>query len=106
MRDVSEYSTATVFNDCFTSGATCSLETLCGFGGFSGSVPNQSFRFFTPIFIHAGIIHILMNLITHVQLGGQIERTLGLVRYIILYIGSGIFGFVLSGLLSGTSSRK
>jgi membrane associated rhomboid family serine protease len=106
MRDVSEYSTTTVFNDCFTSGATCSLETLCGFGGFSGSVPNQSFRFFTPIFIHAGIIHILMNLITHVQLGGQIERTLGLVRYIILYIGSGIFGFVLSGLLSGTSSRK
>lgn len=38
----------------------CSLESLCGFGGFgSGGVPDQSFRFVLPIFLHAGLIHIV-----------------------------------------------
>jgi hypothetical protein len=30
----------------------CSLEDICAFGGFNGAIPNQWFRFITPIFIH------------------------------------------------------
>ncbi|KAI0687791.1 hypothetical protein BC835DRAFT_384015, partial [Cytidiella melzeri] len=35
----------------------CPLEDVCGFGGFHDKQPNQWFRFITPIFLHAGIIH-------------------------------------------------
>jgi hypothetical protein len=38
----------------------CSLEDVCGFGGFGPTgVPDQSFRFVLPIFLHAGVIHIV-----------------------------------------------
>jgi hypothetical protein len=42
------------------------MSDICGFGGFdivdSSSGPNQSFRFFVPIFLHAGVVHLLLNM--------------------------------------------
>ncbi|KAI8076655.1 rhomboid family-domain-containing protein [Gilbertella persicaria] len=102
MRSIPSYSASTSISNCYASTeSTCTIEELCGFGGFQGGTPNQSFRFFTSIFLHAGIVHILMNLITHFSLGSDIERILGSIRYAILYLGSGVFGFVLSALLAG-----
>ncbi|KAH8555111.1 rhomboid family-domain-containing protein [Umbelopsis sp. PMI_123] len=90
---------------CFTEGTTCSLEQICGLGGFKDpSVPDQSFRFVTPIFIHAGIIHYLMNMLTQLRLGAQLERELGPLRFAILYMAAGIWGFVF-GALFGSPSR-
>lgn len=44
--------------------ASCSLEEICGFGGWKeGQEPDQSFRFILPVFIHAGLVHILLNLL-------------------------------------------
>jgi len=75
----------------------CSLEDICGFGGFQGKVQNQWFRFITAIFLHAGIIHILLNMFAQMTLSAQIEREMGSGGFIITYFASGIFGNVLGG---------
>jgi len=83
------------------------LEQICGLGGFKDSlVPDQSFRFVTPIFIHAGIIHYLMNMLTQLRLGAQLEKELGPLRFAILYMAAGIWGFVFGALFGSPSRRK
>ncbi|KAI7891187.1 uncharacterized protein EV154DRAFT_420767 [Mucor mucedo] len=106
MRETTQYPSTTLFGNCYQSAeSTCTAEEACGFGGF-GTTPNQSFRFFISIFLHAGVVHILINLLTHLQLGGEIERKLGLIRYMILYFVSGIWGSILSGVLSGITTSS
>jgi len=73
----------------------CSLEDICGFGGFHDHPPDQSFRFVTPIFLHAGFIHILLNMVAQLFLSAQIEREMGSGGFLVTYIAAGIFGNVL-----------
>ncbi|MCJ1311201.1 hypothetical protein MMC25_004872 [Agyrium rufum] len=85
----------------------CQLSDLCGFSGVPNPVPhgsiadrpapNQWFRFITPIFLHAGFVHITFNLILQLTLGREIEQIIGSVRFAIVYFASGIFGFVMGG---------
>ncbi|EJD55540.1 rhomboid-domain-containing protein [Auricularia subglabra TFB-10046 SS5] len=70
----------------------CTLEDICGFGGFHGKPPDQWFRFITPIFLHAGIIHILLNMFAQFMLAAQIEREMGSGGFVLLYFAAGIFG--------------
>ncbi|KAK7694953.1 hypothetical protein QCA50_002141 [Cerrena zonata] len=78
----------------------CSLETVCGFGGFHDKDPNQWFRFITPIFLHAGIIHFLLNMLAQVTVAAQVEREMGSAGFFILYFAAGIFGNVFGGNFS------
>jgi membrane associated rhomboid family serine protease len=84
----------------------CSLSQLCGFGGvpdpkggnFNQSPePDQWFRFIIPMFMHAGIIHIGFNMLLQMTLGREIEILIGPIRFFLVYVASGIFGFVLGG---------
>ncbi|KAG8722777.1 hypothetical protein FRC08_010387 [Ceratobasidium sp. 394] len=75
----------------------CTIETLCGFGGFKNQAPNQWFRFITPIFLHAGIIHYALNMFAQLTLSAQVEREMGSGAFLILYFSAGIFGNVLGG---------
>ncbi|KAK5102859.1 hypothetical protein LTS08_003661 [Lithohypha guttulata] len=75
----------------------CTLGELCGMGGFDYNHPNQWYRFITPIFLHAGIIHIGFNMLLQLTLGRDMEKAIGTVRFMIVYLSSGIFGFVLGG---------
>ncbi|KAL4069679.1 hypothetical protein V8B97DRAFT_1968649 [Scleroderma yunnanense] len=78
----------------------CTIEDVCGFGGFGNGTPNQWFRFITPIFVHAGIIHILLNMLAQLTLSAQIEREMGSGGFLITYFAAGIFGNVLGGNFS------
>ncbi|CAG8579224.1 11039_t:CDS:2 [Paraglomus occultum] len=80
-----------------TGGLTCKLEDVCGFGGFHDQPPDQWYRFIIPIFLHGGIIHILFNMCFQLQTGVQVEREMGFWRFGIVYMASGIFGFILGG---------
>jgi membrane associated rhomboid family serine protease len=78
----------------------CSIEDICGFGGFptnsaGAKQPNQWFRFITPIFLHAGIIHLLLNMFAQIILSGQVEKEMGSGGFTILYFAAGIFGNIL-----------
>ncbi|KAG9240376.1 rhomboid family membrane protein-like protein [Calycina marina] len=89
-------------NTTSTTGATCTLNQLCGFGDEStiysnDHVPNQWFRFIIPMFLHAGIIHIGFNMLLQLTLGREIEMIIGHIRFFLVYISAGIFGFVLGG---------
>ncbi|KAF9481031.1 rhomboid-domain-containing protein [Pholiota conissans] len=75
----------------------CTVEDLCGFGGFHGGQPNQWFRFITAIFLHAGFIHLLLNMLGQLTLSAQIEREMGSGGFLITYFAAGIFGNVLGG---------
>ncbi|KAI0137549.1 hypothetical protein BJ170DRAFT_66571 [Xylariales sp. AK1849] len=90
----------------------CTLSELCGFGGVPephqyGSLddtpfPNQWWRFIIPMFMHAGVIHIGFNLLLQLTLGKEIERAIGSIRFFLVYISSGIFGFVMGGNFAAT----
>ena len=85
----------------------CQLSDLCGFSPVPNPVPNGSltqmpqpnqwFRFIIPMFLHAGIIHISFNMLLQLTLGREIEQIIGPVRFLLVYLSSGIFGFVMGG---------
>ncbi|KAL5335409.1 DHHC palmitoyltransferase-domain-containing protein [Aspergillus crustosus] len=94
-----------------TTDSDCTLSDLCGFDGVpdphaGGSLddnpsPNQWFRFIIPMFLHSGFIHIGFNLIVQLTMGADMERTIGWWRYALVYLSSGIWGFVLGGNYAG-----
>ena len=64
----------------------------------------EYYRFFTSMFMHGGIDHIVSNMIFLAALGEMLERVIGHARFAILYILSGIGGGLFSianVLLSG-----
>ncbi|EMD60478.1 hypothetical protein COCSADRAFT_40121 [Bipolaris sorokiniana ND90Pr] len=87
----------------------CSLAELCGMGSGvpdQSSVtdfkdrshePNQWWRFITPMFLHAGVIHIGFNMLLQWTLGRDMEKEIGPLRFALVYFSAGIFGFVLGG---------
>ncbi|RCI02925.1 hypothetical protein CU098_010433 [Rhizopus stolonifer] len=78
--------------------ASCSLASICSMGGFShDGIPDQTFRFFTALFIHTGLIHLAVNSVLFVFLSSRIERQVNALRCSILFVGSGIFGHTLGG---------
>lgn len=90
---------------------TCPLSVVCGFGNnvedpiFDGNMdqrpePNQWFRWILPIFLHAGIIHIAFNMLLQLTLAREMEMAIGSLRFFLVYLSSGIFGFVMGGNFS------
>ncbi|WAQ81502.1 hypothetical protein PtA15_1A844 [Puccinia triticina] len=61
---------------------------------------SQSLESVLPLFLHAGLIHYLLNVAVQLTSSALIERQMGSVRFLLLYIPSGIFGFILGGNFS------
>lgn len=61
-------------------------------------LPDQFYRLFTSLYLHAGILHILLTLAFQHILLADLERLLGSLRTAILYIGSGIAGNLTSAI--------
>lgn len=82
----------------------CSLPELCGMLGIpevnDAYIPHQWYRVITPIFLHAGFLHIIFNLLLQVTMGATIERQIGWLKYSIIYMMCGISGFVLGSNFS------
>lgn len=60
--------------------------------------------FFTSMFMHAGIGHLFVNMVSLAFIGGFVERLIGKRRFLWLYLGSGLFAglfFVLISYLTG-----
>ena len=78
---------------------SCTLSQLCGFSDHHtvSEHPNQWFRFIIPMFLHAGFIHIAFNMLIQLTLGRDMEKDIGPFRFALVYLSSGIFGFVLGG---------
>lgn len=55
-------------------------------------------RLVTSIFLHASVSHLFSNLLVQVLMGNAVERNLGHIRYLILFLLSGIGGNLVSVL--------
>ena len=65
---------------------------------------NQWWRLLTPLFLHAGIIHLLCNLILQLRVGLHLERSVfGVKAFAATYLLTGAFAFVASCLAQPNS---
>jgi len=75
-----------------------------GTGGVSpdpaGVAVGEFYRLFTAAFLHAGVLHLAMNMFALAQLGPVLESALGRVRFLTLYVLAALGGSTLSFLVS------
>lgn len=64
----------------------------------------EYYRLLTAIFMHFGIDHIINNMIVLFALGDNLERALGHVKYLILYLVCGVGSNLVSLLMGGPDS--
>ena len=77
-----------------------------------GFIPNELFhangqflqdslvRLFASMFIHANIAHISFNLFALIYMGGVAERSVGVPKFILIYLLAGIGGGLLHGVVA------
>lgn len=51
---------------------------------------HEYWRFITPMFLHIGFMHIILNMVTLYYIGAQVEAIYGHWRYLGIYLLSGI----------------
>lgn len=73
------------------------MEDVCGMVPFyARDYPDQFYRLFTALFLHAGLIHLTFTVIIQYYIMRDIERLLGSTRMAIIYILSGVAGYLAS----------
>lgn len=77
------------------------VKTLIELGGKYGPLidAGEVWRLVTCTFLHGGITHILFNMYALYAIGPQIEEVYGRVKYLIIYITSGITASLLGYLI-------
>lgn len=86
--------------ECITGGSTDGA-TLYRLGGvYAPAVwAGQWWRLIASNFLHAGPIHVTMNLLGLIVLGPFVEWTLGWLKYLLLYLLSGVGSLLVVALL-------
>ncbi|RXI01023.1 hypothetical protein DVH24_001257 [Malus domestica] len=74
------------------------LEKLGALEWFKVVHGHQGWRLFTCMWLHAGVIHLLANMLSLVFIGIRLEQQFGFVRVGIIYLLSGFGGSILSAL--------
>lgn len=87
------------FSEYLSAGSSAGLPDLAARGqakAFLAVWNGEVWRLVTALFLHAGWLHLLLNLYGLHVLGHAVESGLGTGRFLIVYFVSGIFGFVIS----------
>ena len=56
----------------------------------------EYYRLFTSMFLHFGINHLFYNMLVLIFLGDTLEKIAGKLRYLIIYLGGGLIGNIVS----------
>lgn len=64
---------------------------------------HQWWRFVTPMFVHVGILHLLVNMYSLWIIGPYVEKLYGSAKFVVFWIVTGIAGVVASYLTVGNS---
>lgn len=59
---------------------------------------HQWWRFVTPVFIHIGLVHLLVNMYGLWMIGPYVERLYGSAKFVVLWVVTGIVGVIASYL--------
>jgi len=76
-----------------------SLQKLIHLGAINGLLvvlKGEWYRVFTAMFLHGGLMHIVMNMFSLYIIGKAVELHFSKISYIMIYILSGIFGSLVS----------
>ncbi|MFC6261213.1 rhomboid family intramembrane serine protease [Levilactobacillus fujinensis] len=95
-----------VYGAMTLAGGSTNVNVLITFGAKVNVLIQQGewWRLFTPIFLHIGFTHILMNMITLYFVGIQIEAAFGHTRFLTMFLIAGIGGNVASFCFSDSLS--
>ncbi|MFF1539805.1 rhomboid family intramembrane serine protease [Microbacterium sp. NPDC058269] len=63
-------------------------------------IPFEPWRLLTALFVHGGFVHLALNMLALWMLGQSLEPMLGRVRYLALYLISGLGGSVMVAILA------
>ncbi|KAK4293054.1 hypothetical protein Pmani_034216 [Petrolisthes manimaculis] len=75
------------------------LNNVCGMIPFHNpDVPDQFYRLWTSLFIHAGVLHLVITVLLQYFLMRDMEKLAGPVRIGVIYIVSGIAGNLASAI--------
>jgi rhomboid protease GluP len=87
-----------VFIAMTLAGGSTNNQVLIRFGSNVGVLimQGETWRLFTSMFIHIGLMHLLFNAYALFIFGLEMERLYGPDRYITIYILSGLFGSLAS----------
>ena len=58
----------------------------------------EYYRLFTSMFMHFGFEHLMNNMIMLGTIGWNLEYEIGKIKFMIIYLGSGLIGNILSGM--------
>jgi rhomboid protease GluP len=82
-----------------TSGSSLQLEWGANFG--PATTDGEWWRLATAMFLHFGPMHLVMNMLALWDSGRLVERWFGTVRFVALYLASGLAGNLLSLVIQG-----
>jgi len=71
------------------------FANLVGFPGQIGVADGEYYRLLSAAFLHAGVLHVALNMFALAQLGPVLESSLGRARFLALYLLSALGGSVL-----------
>lgn len=80
------------------SGGSTNGSTLLKYGANLDVLVKEGeyYRLFTCMFLHIGIMHLACNMYSLYVVGREVESLFGKIKYIIIYVLSGIFGSIMS----------
>ncbi len=81
------------------------LMNFAGREGLGRITAQEPWRWLSAMFVHFGPLHLGMNLMTLVALGRELEPRLGSGRFGVVFLGSGIIGFVASDVWCAISAN-
>ena len=75
------------------------LQDVCGMIEFlHPKSPDQVYRLFTSLFIHAGLVQLILTILFQIFILRDLEKLAGCLRVAIVYIGSGMIGNLASSI--------
>lgn len=88
------------------TGGSTNTQNLIRFGAMYPSLVQQGqiWRLITPMFIHIGITHLLMNMIFLFSIGNLVESIYGKKNFLKIYLLSGFMGNLFSFALGGSNT--
>ena len=77
----------------------------CGAAYTPWILDGQWYRLFTSMFLHFGVSHLLNNMVLLLFLGDMLEELTGKWRYLLIYLGVGLAGNIISLLMDCRSGE-
>lgn len=80
-----------MFAVCEITGGSESTQVLLNWGALCTPLrTSNAYRLLTALFLHAGIRHLLNNMLLLCVLGSRVEKMTGRLRYLLIYLGGGL----------------